>query len=357
MADVQQNEISLRDFFNTLKYWVRFLLTKWLWIILLGAIGGIIGVMYASSQKPEYTATLSFALEDEKSNGGISGALGLASQFGFDIGGDAGGAFSGANLIELMKSRFLVEKTLLRSVNKANEHQSLADFFIDCNNWREGWGGRSSLKDIRFPPQSNRSKYTLQQDSILGLIYESIINNELIVSQRDKKVSIIYIAAKSRNEFFAKSFVESLASEVSQFYVETKTKKAADNMIILQRQTDSVRSELNGAISGVASATDNTFNLNPALNIKRTPTQRRQVDVQANIVILTELIRNLELAKVTLRKETPLIQIIDKPILPLEKKKSSRTKGFLIGTILLGVLTSLYFIVRQINSSMSSSGK
>ncbi len=355
--DIQQREISLRDFFITLKDWTRYLLTKWLWIGFFVVIGGIIGAIYASSQKPEYTATLSFALEDEKTNGGISGALGLTSQFGFDIGGEAGGAFSGANLIELMRSRLLIEKTLLRPVKKDNEQQSLADFFIDCNNWREGWNSRSSLKDIRFPPQTDRSKYTLQQDSILGLIYETIINNQLMVSQRDKKVSIIYITAKSKNEAFAKSFVESLASEVSQFYVETKTKKAADNMAILERQTDSVRSELNGAIAGVASSTDNTFNLNPALNIKRTPTQRRQVDVQANTVILTELIRNLELAKVTLRKETPLIQVIDRPILPLERKKSSPTKGFLIGAILLGVLTSLYFMAKRMNDSISSRAK
>jgi hypothetical protein len=36
------------------------------------------------------------------------------------------------------------------------------------------------------------------------------------------------------------------------------------------------------------------------------------VDVQANTAILTELVKQSELAKVTLRKETPLIQIIDR---------------------------------------------
>ena len=59
-------------------------------------------------------------------------------------------------------------------------------------------------------------------------------------------------------------------------------------MAILQKQTDSIRGELNRAITGVAVANDNTFSLNPALNVRRTPSARRQVDVQANTAILTE---------------------------------------------------------------------
>ena len=58
------------------------------------------------------------------------------------------------------------------------------------------------------------------------------------------------------------------------------------------------------------------------MNVKRVPSVNRQVDVQANTAILTELVKNLELAKVDLRKETPLIQIIDTPILPLPFEKN-----------------------------------
>jgi uncharacterized protein involved in exopolysaccharide biosynthesis len=119
-------------------------------------------------------------------------------------------------------------------------------------------------------------------------------------------------------------------------------------MAILQRQTDSIRGELNGAITGVAVANDNTFNLNPALNVRRTPSARRQVDVQANTAILTELVKQTELAKVTLRKETPLIQIIDRPILPLAKERFGKAKGILSGGILAGFFTVLVLILRRI---------
>ena len=119
-------------------------------------------------------------------------------------------------------------------------------------------------------------------------------------------------------------------------------------MDILVRQTDSIRGELNGAITGVAVANDNTFNLNPALNVRRAPSARRQVDVQANTAILTELVKQTELAKVTLRKETPLIQVIDRPILPLKKEKFGKAKGLFIGGFLAGFFTILYLVGRRV---------
>jgi uncharacterized protein involved in exopolysaccharide biosynthesis len=124
-------------------------------------------------------------------------------------------------------------------------------------------------------------------------------------------------------------------------------------MDILERQTDSIRAELNGAITGVAIANDNTFNLNPALNVRRAPSSRRQVDVQANTAILTELIKQTELAKVTLRRETPLIQVIDRPILPLPKEKFGKLKGLVLGGFLAGFLIVLGLIVRRIFKNLT----
>ena len=116
------------------------------------------------------------------------------------------------------------------------------------------------------------------------------------------------------------------------------------NVEILQKQTDSIREALNNAITGVASESDNVYNLNPAFNVKSSPGKRRQVDVQANTAILTQLVAQLELSKVTLRKETPLIQVIDRPILPLEKDKVSKLKSLILGGFLAGFLTVLYLV-------------
>lgn len=341
------DEITLKELIEKIKGWFSYLLLNWKIILLAGILGATLGLTYSFIKKPIYTATLSFALEDEKSSGGLSGALGLASSFGFDLGGSGGSIFSGTNLTELFKSRNMVEQTLLTPVVVDEKTISLAEMYIQDKKWRKTWDNKPKLASIQFLPNSNRNYFTRVHDSILGIIYADLSKNSLSVAQKDKKIAIISMDVSSTNELFSKYFCEGLARQVGQFYITTKTKKARSNMAILQKQTDSIRGELNSAITGVAVANDNIFNLNPSLNVRRAPSARRQVDVQANTAILTELVKQTELAKVTLRKETPLIQVIDRPILPLKKEKFGKAKGIVLGGILAGFLCVFILLFKR----------
>jgi hypothetical protein len=351
---VNNDEISLKELIQKGKEWWDYLLSKWKIILIAGMVGGALGLTYSFIKKPVYTATLSFALEDEKAGGGgLGSALGLASSFGIDLGSGGGSIFTGSNLTELFKSRSMVEKTLLSPVVIGGKTISLAEMYIQNNEWRKTWKDNPQLARLEFLPNANRKLFTRIQDSILGEIHLNLSKGGLSVGQKDKKINIISIDVSSQNELFAKFFCEALAKQVGKFYVETKSKKARMNMAILQHQTDSIRGELNRAITGVAMANDNTFNLNPALNVRRTPSVRKQVDVQANTAILTELVKQSEMAKVTLRKETPLIQVIDQPILPLPKQRFGKVKGILIGGILAGFLISFALIIRRLINLIS----
>ena len=339
------DEISLKELVLKIKEWYQFLLTKWKLIVLAGIIGGLIGFTYAYFQKPTYKATLTFVLEEDKGSGGMSGALGLASQFGFDIGGSGGGAFTGSNLTELMKSRLLVEKTLLNPIEVNGKTISIAEYYIQINKMREAWAENPAFKNIQFLPNADRVSFTLQQDSILKGIFSSVSSpKNLTIGQKDKKVSITSIEVISLNENFSKIFCENLAKETSEYYVEIKSKKARMNVEILQHQVDSIRGQFNTSINEVASASDGIFNLNPALKSKGTQPAKRQVDLQINTTMLTSLVSNLEMSKMALLKETPLIQVIDKPIFPLEKEKVGKLKSLVLGGFLAGFLTVLYLV-------------
>ena len=343
----ENDEISLKELILKLREWCKYLFSKWLTILIAGLIGGAIGLAYAYFKKPIYKAELSFALEDEKSVSSLSGALGLASQFGFDLGGSGGGAFSGDNLLELMKSRTMVEKALLTTVDVKGKKQTLAELYINFNKLKEDWKNKPELNNIHFLPEADRSKFTLQQDSLLGDFHRALIKDNLSVDKIDKKLSIISVKINSKNEFFSKYFTEVLVKEVADFYIETRIKKSIQNVNILQHQTDSVRRQLNGAISGVAASIDANPNPNPSRLVLRVPSQRRQVDVQANQAILTELVKNLEISKVSLRRETPLIQVIDRPILPLEKEKVGKVKGIVIGGLIFGLAVIAYLFLKE----------
>ena len=351
---IDNDEISLKELIQKIQEWTAYLKTQWKLIVGIAALGGIIGFVYASFQKPNYLATTTFVLEEDKGGGGLGGAMGLASSFGFDLGGGGGGLFTSSNIIELMKSRLVVEKTLLNPVQVAGKEISLADFYIQYNELKEDWAKKPTLANISFPVHADRTKFSLQQDSILQVISNDLTKENLTIAQKDKKVSIISLTVKTENELFSKLFCEQLLKETSDFYIETKSKKSRLNVDVLQHQADSIRAELNSAITGVAAATDNVYNLNPAFNVRSAPSKRRQVDVQANTAILTQLVAQLELSKVSLRKETPLVQLIDRPILPLEKDKVGRLKSLILGGFLAGFLSVLHLVFGRLYKNLVS---
>ena len=354
MEKVQNNEldsddVSIKDLIIKLREWKNLLKPKFKLIIALGIIGGILGYCITFFVKPTYKAVLTFAMEEDKGGGsGLSGAIGLASSFGIDLGGaNGGGAFAASNLTELMKSRLIIEKVLLNPININNKTTSLLEYYIQFNNLRAEWSKNSKLQNINFETNLDRRKFSIQQDSILIHIYKNLIDKKrLNIQQKDKKVTILSIEVNSENEIFSKYFCENLAKETSDFYIQTKSKKAKINVDVLQKQVDSVRMQLNGAITGVAAEVDNVYNLNPAFNIRGSASKKKQIDVQANTAILTNLVVQLELAKITLRKETPLIQLIDQPILPLDKDQLGIIKTSLLGFILTVLVTVMAIIFK-----------
>jgi Chain length determinant protein len=260
--DQLSDEISLKELILKLKKWYQYILSKWVLLMLICFLGSTVGYLYAFFKKPIYTASITYTLDDDKSGsgGGLSGALGLASSFGFDLGGSAGGAFGPSNLMELMHSRYLVEKTLLSTIEVSGKKLTLADYYIEINGLRKQWQNKPDLMDVSFPVNYERKSFTRIQDSVLGSIYTTIDKDQLSITQKDKKVSIGTIEVKSTSEMFAMLFCNQLVKEVTGFYIETKSLKARNNVNIIQKQVDSVREQLNAAITGVAAANDNAFN-------------------------------------------------------------------------------------------------
>ena len=339
---INTDEISLKDVLIKAKSTIKYLKDKWLVICVVGALGGFLGLVYATVKKPLYVANCSFVLDEDSKGGGLSQYAGLASLAGIDVSGGGGsGIFQGDNIIELYKSRLMITKALLNKSSFNGQDELLIDRYIDFNKLRAQWKEKN-IGNITF--NGAPEKFNRTQDSIINDLVETINKKVLNVSKPDKKLSIIDVQVSTTDELFSKEFTNVLVQTVNNFYIQTKTQKSNQNVQTLQKQADSVRSVLNSSISGVASASDASPNANPLLASLRVPSQKKQVDVQASSEIYGEVVKNLEVSKMMLRQETPLIQVIDSPILPLKVSKTGKLFGLISG-ILLGVLTSVFILV------------
>ena len=233
--EIDNDELSLKDLILIARNWFDYLLSKRKFILIVGLLGGIMGLMYAYLKAPTYEAELSFVVEDERSTS--SGAYaGIVSQFGFDLGGNAGGVFQGDNLLALMQSRSMLQKALLTVVKIDGESKTLADLYIDINHLREKWTKKNLvIKDVYFLPGADPLQFSLHQNSIINDFHYRLKDNNLFVGKSDKKTNIISVRVNSGNELFSKYFAEALVKEVSDFYVETKTKKTSRYSITLAK--------------------------------------------------------------------------------------------------------------------------
>ncbi len=347
---LQTDAITLDRIVVKIRSILKYIKSKWLIIVCFSILGGCIGLVYSIFRKPIYTATCTFVLEDGNSGGGLGQYAGLASLAGIDVGGDSGGGgiFHGDNILELYKSRLMIEKALLSNANFNGKNDLLINRYIDFNRLRLKWKKNPELDGITF--NGDADKFNRHQDSIITDIVDNFNKHVLVVFRLDKKLAVIKVQTVSTDELFSKLFTDKLVETVNDFYVLTKTKKGTRNVNILQKQADSVRMQLNNSISGVAAAVDASPNANPLLVALKVPSQKRQVDVQANTAIYSEIVKNLEVSKLSLIQETPIIQVIDRPVFPLEVDKLTKIKGILFGIFISCFLITLIFTLKKIIS-------
>lgn len=341
----EKNEISLKDIFRGTKSLVNYIKARWVTLIIAAGIGGVLGSVYFVVKKPVYTAVSTFVLEESGKPSGLGQYAGLASMVGLDLGDGGGGLFQSDNILELYKSRTMLQKVLLSSADFDGQKHMLIDYYINFNGLRKKWEKNEKLRDINFNLKPGET-YTRLQDSVIGSIISDINKRILLVNKPDKKLSIFNVEVKSTDESFSKIFNDQIVKHVNDFYVQTKTRKSLDNIIILQQQTDSVRNVLNNAIYTGAATIDATPNLNPTKQVLRAPIQRSQFNAEANKAILTQLVQNLELSKIALRKETPLIQVIDVPVYPLLKNKLTLPASIVTG-IFLGLILCVFYLTSK----------
>ena len=108
------DEILLKDIILKLKLFKEELYNKRMFVFMVTSIFILFGIVYYSVKEPIYHSNLTFVVENGSSSaGGLAKYSGLASQFGFDLGGGMSSTFTETNIIEILQSRKVVEEALL----------------------------------------------------------------------------------------------------------------------------------------------------------------------------------------------------------------------------------------------------
>lgn len=347
----EENDFSIKDAIKIIKQYAWYLWNKKIIIIIVGVLGGLIGLTYVWLKPITYTAQYSFTVASSSPTGGMSSMLSLLGAGG----SGSMDAFSGDNVIELLKSPSILRTTLMMPTVVDGDTVTFIEYklIVDsvrakCMNGKapKVKEGQVSICDISYPLGLKQEDFTRVQDSLMNEVIENM-GEKITVSKRDKKLAFIDFSFSYEDEEFAKRFSNAMLKAASELYVNTKTQLSRVNVDLFQSRADSIKYELNNAMTRRAIYLDE--NRNASGLFISSQAQKIELDVQVLMTAYSEVIKSVETLKLDLVRQTPLIQIVDTPYSPLPNDKMRKLKGLIIGGFLGGFLVCsllclIYFI-------------
>ena len=318
-----EKEISLSDILITIAEQFKI-------IILIPIIFMFLSYTYVQFiQEPRYESSAKILLPENKMNnlGGISG---LASQFGVNIpmGGSTSADLSSPSLYpELLKSRTFAEKILFKEffIKKYNKKIKLINI----------------LNTINTPSK-------IGQDTLMVWALEKL--NDILFYDKDPLSVFTTIKISVFEPEFAKELADVVLLELEKLNRFFKSQTTNEKVKFIKDRINSVKIELGLSEKKLKEFNEKNRQISsPALELAQ---ERLTRDMEVQRGIYLTLKQQLELAKIEQIQEVSIVQVLDRPVVPLYPSN----KNIILTLILSGILgIGLAFILAFTRSYLKNS--
>lgn len=326
---------DLRDFILLVKSYFYYYLRKFWFILLCTIIFAAAAAYYVKSYKTFYTAKAVF-MTNSDSGSPLGGIMQLAGRFGFSSGSRE---IDCEKIVELLGTRNLV----LNAMMTEKEVNGKKDLLI--NLYSEMMAGPSGNNDTLLRLNKKPIDSLSYKDNIIATrVYNQVVKKQLRSSS--SKNGLVNVSFSCPDQYFATAFVNTLMDNTVDFYVRKKVEQQQFAFNYIKKQVDSLKTRLNNKEYQLSKWYDTRYKGLKAGSMGATEYIDR-VDLDREVEILSlayaEGLKNMELARMNLLGNTPVIQILDRPLVPLEEQKPY-LKTFLMYGILFGLFVSMVLL-------------
>ena len=327
----QNNENGLKSIILLFKKITGVLLINWKSIVLFIFIGVMFGGFIWIKKEPIYNTNFSIITSGEQ-KGGMGKYLQIAQSMGLD-GGSSGAMLSPGNVKELILSKRIIYKALLKEIKIDEKQDKLINFYIEWFDLKD----HSGNKILPFVKSSAPFNLSLEEEQLLKNVYYGLKGNDIGITT-SLKTSIIAINFQSKNKLFSYYFTKELSVSLYDYYLNNMKSKDEVNVVLFQNVCDSLQIELNEKEVQLAVLMDNSLQTIKSKGKLKKMRLEREVNF-LNGVLLANL-KNVELARFSQLKDKDIFEILDEPVLP--------GKGTKIGIVSLMVLMGIIFLFTRI---------
>ena len=321
-------EITLKDIILKIQEWFSIVWPHRVRIIALSLTIGLMAALYTKFiAKPTYYASYNLFFEEE--GGGMSGAMRLASSFGFSLGG--GGGSSSITVQEYLTSRDNIAQAMLAE--------------LDSGRLVDRYYARALEKEEEFA-QEFASNFGVNQrytDSVLTEI-TLVLNDGYLDASMDEETGVVSFSVNFKDEGFVYDLSNQLIANTEEAFIDWKKEKSQEAVKGFQRKVDSLELAIDATLRRLGEYEDQNNSL--VSSVDKMKRMRLTIDMEALKVSYGEYIKGLELSKAELINLEPPFKYFDAPTYPLIKDDKSAAKAGVFGSVITGFLLVLFFIGR-----------
>ena len=307
-------------------------------IIVLTIIGVLFGAYFAATKESKFKSH--FSLFFDSGNGGnINQYLGLAQSFGFDL-GSGKNDMSPENIAELAISKHIIYKTLFSTVDENGNSKTLVNLYLDSIGVPEINPSSIFTYDFRIKSKVD-TNLTKNESILINYIYNELKSRKINIDI-SSKTSVIKFHVELPNEHVAYVFSKSFIHSIKCFLEKRTSKRKLETIKILSNKSDSIKSILIESEEKLASISDkNNYVVRKKARLEELRLAR-EIEILSTMYALN--LRNLEIAKFTYQETRDAYNILDRPMLPLEKTKPNTIiYSFITGSLFF--LTTIAFLL------------
>ncbi|MDX2207515.1 MAG: GNVR domain-containing protein [Gemmatimonadales bacterium] len=290
-------------------------------IAIVTCVGIVLSMGLALMRQTTYTTTFTF-LPQSQSDQSRAGLASLAGQFGINLGSLGGGEQSPQLYADLLTTREILGPIATDS------------FFVDADS-SESLPLAEFLK-IRSKPGP------VATDKTLRALRKDVISTSVAI--RTTGVVTVNVRTTSRHVSF--SIADRLLTGLNNFNLVTRQSQAREERRFTQARLADAKRALRAAEDSLQRFLENNrqFNSSAALQFQQ---DRLQRDVQLQQQVVTSLAQQYEENRIREVRDTPVITVIDPPILAARPDARLRGLILVLGTGVALVISLLVVIMQE----------
>ena len=297
----------------------------------------ILGVVVALQSPVKFSSETIFITQNQET--GPSSLSGVASLVGINLGSSSGGEIPSTMYPQIIESVKFKRLLLDKIIDKKN-NLTLKKFIIEYY----------SIEEIEEKEISDLGM-TITEEECFEILSDDVLKVE--VNQNDGFVSINAELPVAEYSAIVAKFSRELLQNI---IIENKIETARQNLIFSESQLIEKKKEFDNIYSKLAFFSDS--NLNSVNSFVLNEKNKLESEFQIISSVVEEISKQVEQAKLQLKKDTPVFSTIQEAVIPVDRSSPKRTLlviifgflGFILSCICVvigGPLKNIYFEIRN----------